>query len=74
VQGGGAVPVTGVHRAPHADEGADQLGLTPAGCIGQGGHACCVTHIHPASGLLKQLDDHHVATRSRLQRRESLRV
>ncbi len=70
VQGGGAVLVTGVHRAPHADEGADQLGLAPAGCIGQRGHACSVTHIHSASSLLKQLDDHHVAARSRLQRRD----
>lgn len=71
VQGGGAILVSGVHRAPHADEGADQLGLTPAGCIGQGRHACCVTHIHCASSLLKQLDDYHVAASSRLQRRDA---
>lgn len=71
MQGGGAIPVRGVHRAPHADEGADQLGLAPAGCIGQRRHARRVTHIHSPSSLLEQLDDHHVAARSRLQRRHA---
>ncbi len=70
MQGGGAILVTGVHRASHADEGADQLGLAPAGCIGQRRHACRVAHIHSASSLLKQLDDYHVAARSCLQKRD----
>ena len=62
MQGGGAIPVTGVHRAGHVDERSDQVSLPSGSCISQGCHASGVTHIHPPAGLLQQFDDHHVAT------------